>query len=124
MKIKPWQIIVIVVGLVAAIGVTVWNLTNSDELDIPNSYFVIDVESGQIYRVNRNRVMLSLPAPNPESGKLSLIGLAKDDKGYYVTERDLATLRMLDSGVKNNAVDEKTGELKNQSQSFIDYKKP
>lgn len=124
MKIKPWQLIVIVIGLLAAVSVTVWNLTSGDEIEVPDNYFVVDVESGQIYRVNRNRVTLDLPAVNPETGKVSIVGLDKNDTGYYVNERDLSMLKMLGAGVKNNAVDEKTGALKNPNDSIVDYKKP
>lgn len=124
MKIKPWQLVVIVIGFLAALSVTVWNLTSGEDIKVPDNYFVVDVESGQIYRVNRNRVTLDLPAVNPETGRVSIVGLDKNDTGYYVNERDLSMLKMLGAGVKNNAVDEKTGALKNQNDSIVDYKKP
>ena len=123
MKSKPWQIMVIVLGLVIAGGVTAWNLIGSEDGEIPDSYYLIDVESGQIYRVNRQRVRLAIPAPNPETGRIALIGLSKDDKGFYVSDRDLGTIKVLDEGVKNNAVDAQTGELKDPSKPIVDYKK-
>lgn len=110
MNAKPWQIGVIVVGLLVATGLTVWNLMGSDDA-LPSTYLVIDVESGQIYRVNKDRYRLSLPAPHPQTKKRSLIGVQKDDQGYFVSDYNLAALNALDEGVKNNAVDPKTGDL-------------
>lgn len=111
MKAKPWQIMVIVLGLVGGGGFLAWNLFSVEDDGVSDSYLLIDVESGTIFRVDNTKYHLGLPATNPETGKVSLIGLARDDRGYFVTQRDLGTLGLVGEGVENKAVDPKTGEL-------------
>lgn len=120
MNAKPWQIGVIVVGLAVAAGLTVWNLSGSDA-ELPDTYLLIDVETGQIYRVNRLKHRILIPAQHPQTKKVSLVGLDKDDKGYFVNDHDLRTLKVLDEGVKNTVVDPKTGDLLVTPKDPIEY---
>jgi hypothetical protein len=123
MKAKPWQIAVIVIGLLVAAGFMTWSFVGSDSGDVPRYYFLVDVESGQIYRVDRNKYSgMLIPAINPETGKRSLIGLAKDDKGFYVTPRDVESIKGLEKDIKNNVVDAATGELKAEAKQPIEFR--
>lgn len=122
MKAKPWQIMVIVLGLVGGGGFLAWNLFSVEDDGVSDSYLLIDVESGTIFRVDNTKYHLGLPATNPETGKVSLIGLSRDDGGLFVSKRDLATLQLVDAGVPNKAVDPTTGELLITPGKPVDYR--
>ncbi len=120
MNAKPWQIGVIVVGLLAATGLSVWNLLGSDG-ELPSTYLLVDVESGQVFRVNKDRHRLSLPAPHPKTKKRSLIGVEKDEQGFFVDNYNLGALKSLDEDVKNTAIDPQTGEFLVPAKDPISY---
>jgi len=102
MKAKPWQIMVIVLGLAGGGGFLAWNLFSTADDGVAKSYLLVDVETGTIYRVDKTKYHLMIPAPHPETGKVCLIGLSQEDGEVpYVSQRDLGTLRVLDSDVKN-----------------------
>jgi hypothetical protein len=123
MKAKPWQIALIVIGLAVGIGSAAWFAFSGDEVKLDRRYFLVDVETGQIYEVDSTKYRLVLPATNPETGKVSLIGIHQSEDGTWkVPSRDLASASQLDKGVQVKAVDQ-DGNLVNPATTPKRYEK-
>lgn len=85
---KPWQIALIVVGLLVFVGMLVFTLGRGDGVDFPNSMKLIDIQNGQLivspYRTDRSLV---LPAKN-ESGQRTWYPVVENEDGTYRVEND------------------------------------
>ncbi|MBX3386071.1 MAG: hypothetical protein KF768_05845 [Phycisphaeraceae bacterium] len=122
MKPKPWQTVLIAVGLLVGGGLIVYSLSGRDAVEIPDAYFLVDVETGQVFRASLSSNRVPIPAEHPETGRVSLIGATKGDDGkFFVSRRDLIMLSNLDKSVTNSAVDASSGEIKLQPGRMIDY---
>ena len=114
MKAKPWQIALIVIGLAVGLVSAAWFVLGGDEVQLDRRYFLIDVETGDIYDVDSKKYRLVLPAMHPESGRVVLVGVQKDDTGvWFVPPRDLESVRQLDKSVQVKAIDPATGGVVN-----------
>ncbi len=112
MKAKGWQIIVIVLGLLVGGGGILWASMGSGGPNISQETFCVDVETGQLYRIDTSKVRAMVPAAHPVTGRICLVRCFKDADGkWFVTQRDRASIKGLDKDVKNSAVDPETGDL-------------
>ncbi len=112
MKAKPWQIALIVIGLAVGLGSGAWFVLGGDEVKLERRYFLVDVETGDLFEVDSIKYRLVLPARNPETGRVSLIGVHREDDGtWYVPKRDLDSIRQLDKGVEVKAINRESGDL-------------
>lgn len=119
---KPWQIGVIVVGLLVGCVSVAWAVFGKPDVNVNMIIHCIDVETGDIYRIDAEKNPLILPARHPTNNRVTLIRLGKDEKGtWHVTGRDMQTLDMLEKDAKNIAVDENTGDIKTPVKAPIDY---
>lgn len=105
---KPWQIILIVVGLIAA-GFVMWRFVFKSGPDLPNSVTLVDVESGSLFVMGlggRNKPYY--PAPHPDTGRNTLLPVAKQDDGSWrITGHSLPALEDVEgdaSAVINRSV--------------------
>lgn len=122
MKVKPWQIAVIVVGLLVGLGSVLFQVFSSDAPDLPDSMLLIDVESGQLYRAKLDERGIILPAKRPDNGPIALLRVRQGDEGvYYVPGRDLSLLEYLDKGVEVKAIDPDSGDVLNHSSDVKAY---
>ncbi len=114
MKAKPWQIALIVIGLAVGLGSAAWFAFSGDDVQLDRRYFLIDVESGDIFEVDSTKYRLVLPARHPETGRISLIGVHRGDNGvWFVPPRDLGSIKQLDKGVEVKAINKDSGDLIN-----------
>jgi hypothetical protein len=117
---KPWQIILIVVGLLTA-GISVWwfGLRSNSDIDLlANSIVMVDAETGQLYQfsLKGNRGVM-VPERNPDTQKIALIPVDPGESGQWsVTERNRTTLQFLE--VPNNVIDRRSGAV-NASEAAI-----
>lgn len=112
MNAKPWQIALIVIGLAVGLGSAAWVTFGGDGVRLPTTHFLIDVESGDIFEFDSRKKQLVVPARHPESGRTTLIRVIKDEEGaWYVSQRELGLLRVMDKDVKVSAIDPSTGQL-------------
>lgn len=113
MKAKPWQIALIVIGLAVGLGSVVWFAASGDTVRLSQQYYLIDVESGELFDVDSSKYKLMLPARHPDTGRITLVGVSKDEDGsWYVPRRQLGLLRQLEAGVEVKAIDSDSGELR------------
>lgn len=125
MRIKPWQIAVIVIGLLVGLGSAVYQLVAPSGPQLPDSMLLIDVETGQIYRASTHGNGIMLPARRPDTGKIALLRLRTEDNGQYVVSpRDLGLLDSLDQGVEIKAIDAESGKVLHPSKDIKTYAEP
>ncbi len=83
--IKPWQIAIIVLGLIVGIGSVVWQVASGGPPKMATRLTFVDVESGELYLVDRpSDVTLSPPLTNPKTNVRSLYPATKDGDGWAV----------------------------------------
>jgi hypothetical protein len=125
MKAKPWQIALIVIGLLVGVGSVTYTLLNSGEPALADSILLVDVETGQLYRANVKIRAIVLPARRAEDGKLALLRVRTDETGkYYISDRDLKLLDSLDSTIQIKAVHGDTGDVPEPSKEIKKYEPP
>lgn len=125
MKVKPWQIALIVIGLLVGAGSTIYTLLGSGGPQLADSVLLIDVETGQLYRASTRSKAIMLPARRPSDGKIALLRVRVDDQGkYYVTDRDLRLIDALDKGIEVKAVATDSGDIAEPSKEIKTYEAP
>lgn len=117
-KIKPWQIVLIVVAA-AVLGFSVWKQMSKPSVELPNSVIVVDVATGELYRMKLGkRNGAYFPERHPDTGKLSLMPVEKNDSGdWYIVEHAMPALE--DINDKNNVVNASTGRVTIESEKIL-----
>ena len=122
MKVKGWQLIVIALGLLIGVGSIVYLATSSSGAQISYLTHYIDVETGDVYRLDTRKHAIGVPGIHPKSGRICLVRLSKADSGgWTVSPRDRSTIAMLGKDVKNIAIDPATGDFLITPKPEIDY---
>ncbi len=84
--IKPWQLAIIVIGLVGGIGLVGWNLLSQRSLNTPDQLILMDVTTGQRYIADvSGRKAIFIPEKNPETLEYTLLPIVKGDDGKWRT---------------------------------------
>ncbi len=117
--IKPWQIILIIAALLV-LGFSLWKNIGKKGVDLPDSVLVVDVSSGDMYRIKLGkRNGAYFPERNPDTEELSLMPVVKDENGdWYIVGHALPTLEdvtVTPSIVKNA----QTGLVEIQSEKVL-----
>jgi len=82
--IKPWQLAIIIIGLVGGIGLVVWNVMGKDQIRRPDSILLMDVVTGDRFVADvSGRKSVFIPEKNPETGKYTLVIIHKEDDGSW-----------------------------------------
>jgi len=114
---KPWQIILIVAGLLAS-GFVVWRVAFSGGPNLPNSVTLVDVDTGSLFVVGmggRNKPYF--PAAHPDTGRKTLLPVVKGEDGTWrITGHSLPGLEYVD-GEAPAVVDRSTGAVNVTSES-------
>jgi hypothetical protein len=122
MNVKPWQIIVIVLGLLIGVGSVVYMLATTDGPRVKTIMYLVDVETGELYRADLEKLAVALPGQHPISHRTCLVRIIKDDSGKWVVgKRDRGLFAQLDKDVQNKAVDPETGELLMPAKTPVEY---
>lgn len=122
MKLKGWQLAVIIIGLLVGGASVVWSLTQANPVSINMVLYCVDAETGDLYMIDAEKYPTILPARHPKTNKIALVRVTKDENGkWHVAGRDMQTLNQLDQDVPNNAIDPQTGELKLPVKEPITY---
>ncbi|MEL7484712.1 MAG: hypothetical protein AAFN41_10185 [Planctomycetota bacterium] len=75
---KPWQIALIVIGLLAGVAGVVFAFTRGDSVAMANSTVMVDVTTGNLYRIDLNNRSITVPMKHGESGERVLLHARKD----------------------------------------------
>ncbi len=86
--VKPWQLAVIVLGLLGGTGLLVWNATGEKRLRKVDELVLMDVVTGDRFVADvRGRRAVILPAKHPETMEYTLLPIAQDDDGKWRIHR-------------------------------------
>ena len=109
-KLKPWQAIVLVVGL-AALGYVAFAVMGSGGKEkLSGELFLVDVESGQVFRAKASDVRV-VPMPHPDTDRFTLVRATLEDSGWHVLGRDIPVLRQ--DGLDVSAIENlETGKVR------------
>jgi len=108
---KPWQIVVLVAAVVAVGSSLYFSLARGEKLDLATSIQMVDVNSGELYRLKIGKGGASIPGTNPSTKSVTLLPVEERDGKWYLRERYLSSLKNLEG--KHEAVaDAKTGEIR------------
>lgn len=116
--VKPWQLAVIVIGLLVGGGLITWQVASSNELRLTDSILLVDVTTGEIFEtpLPDGRAVI-FPAKNPKTSKLTLLPVAQIDGKWSVRPRyrDAIANVVKSAGSGEGAVDANTLEVKSPS---------
>jgi hypothetical protein len=84
---KPWQIAVIVVGLLGAIVVAFMSTLGSEEPQFADSMTVADVQTGEIFTVEFGKKAIVLPMTRKGNSVATLYPVYQKEGTWVVEER-------------------------------------
>ena len=88
MDAKPWQIAVIVVGLLGGCALLGWNLFGGKSIGTQDEVLLMDVITGDRFIADTSgRRGVLIPARNPDTQKFTLLPIVKDEKGQWRVDR-------------------------------------
>ncbi len=92
-KAKPWQIILMVLAVIA-LGFSVWKFGFSGGRVVqPDSFMTVDIMTGQLYELRKGKARgMLLPAKNPDSGGRTLYPVEELDGVWVVKNAYLGYL--------------------------------
>ena len=96
-RLKPWQIILLVVSLLVLIG-GVWYSLRGKGPDFGDRLYFVDLASGDLYVFNlKGTHGLLIPAKNPDTGERTLLPLQinEDEEEVRISPRYQSTADML-----------------------------
>jgi hypothetical protein len=116
--IKPWQIVVLVAAVVAVAASLYLTLARDDSIPLASQMTVVDVTTGDLYSIPiSGHKMITLPATNPATGKVSLFPAEKNQTGQWViSPRYLGGLSQVEGDPKA-LLDRKSGAVKVTSET-------
>lgn len=118
--VKPWQIVVMVLAVVAVVGSAFYSCKGSSDTKVTqaNSVTLVDIKSGALFEAQfPDKRPVSWPAKNPDSGDLTLYPAYQKDNSWYVLGRVLRDVRRDKNLNKQLMADEKSGQLKLENQT-------
>ena len=118
--VKPWQIVVMVLAVVAVVGSAFYSCKSTDTTKVvqADSVTLVDIKTGALFEAKfPERRPVSWPAKNPDSGEATLYPAYQKDNAWFVTGRVLADVRRDTNLNKQILADEKSGQLKLENAS-------
>jgi hypothetical protein len=112
-NVKPWQIVVMVIAIVAVAASAYFSLSGSNDVKFASEVTLVDVNTGDLFAfsVGRRNVVFP-PETNPETGKKTLLRVSKNAEGKWVLDgRELSAILPTIEGDHKAVVDRKTGEV-------------
>lgn len=107
---KPWQIAVVVVGVLTLVGMVLWSVTR-DTVELASKMTLVDVESGMLIEAKLpSQKAVIFPAINPETNRKTLYPAKQNESGEWeLIHRYLPYIKTKD--VDPKAVNLQTGMI-------------
>lgn len=112
-NVKPWQIVLMVVAVVAVATSAYFSLGRSaDSPKLIDEITMVDVATGDLFTFGLGgKKGVSVPETNPDTGKRTLVPTYKDASGSWIVgPRDISILKQFDKEPKLS-VDIATGKV-------------
>lgn len=118
-NIKPWQAVLMVLAVVV-LGMTIWNQLSKPRVDLPGTVLVVDVETGDLYRMKLGkRNGAYFPERNPETDRHTLMPVEQDDSGEWrIVGHAMAALADVEGELK--VVNASSGVVTIESEDILD----
>ncbi len=113
---KPWQIAAIVLGLLGGAALITLNALSGEKPVLVNELFLVDVETGQVFRSAEDTTLI--PATNPATGKSTLYPVAKVEGSWVISSRYIEDIRRGQKDIKT--FDPSTGKVTTPSPEVTD----
>ena len=109
---KPWQIALIVIGLLAGVAGLVVALTGGSRVEMADSAVLVDVTTGELYRVNINNRSITIPMKRGDTGERVLLHASKDETTgrWTVPQRYRIALQQF-NGIDTVDIDRESGVI-------------
>lgn len=117
-QIKPWQIVVMVLAVVAVVASAYFTFTGDDQVKFADEILMVDVNTGDLFAfpVGRRQVVIA-PETNPQTGTKTLLSVYKDERGRWIVDgRELGAHLPNIPGDHKAIVDRKSGEVRVNSE--------
>ena len=85
-KVKPWQIVLFVAAIAAIVLGAWWSFGRGPKAKSTNEALLVDVTTGELYAFSTKRKGVIIPERNPDSGKIALFPVSKNDQGNWMIE--------------------------------------
>ena len=89
MQAKPWQIAVVVVGLLVGIGGIVLAMGKDSGPDLADKMILVDVTTGNTYKISYKNRSVVLPVRSPETDERTLFPIEYNEEkgGWFMNRR-------------------------------------
>lgn len=125
--VKPWQIVVLVAGVLALAVSLYLSFHGRDEVEFADSMMMVDLETGQLIEapLPKGRAVLP-PAKNPATQRKSFFPVQSKDGKWFVNSLYVRYVKDFVPHPENVLVDPATGEVKvaNESPTRLEVFKP
>lgn len=110
-KVKPWQLIVFAVAIIAVVVSFSLTQCRGDSVRMRHEMVLVDIRTGALYRVSaRSDRPIMPPERHPDTGERSLMPVSEDGEGRWsILRHHLPMIEDLD--VSPDAVDMSTGAV-------------
>jgi len=108
---KPWQIAVIVGGLLIGAGSVAWNIMRGDELPLAGRVIMADLTTGELFEFKTTSQSTLVPEKNPDTGKFNLIPVEQGTDGKWRVRRRYAESVSQVEGKPDALVSADSGEI-------------
>jgi hypothetical protein len=109
-QVKPWQVVVVVAALVA-VAVSLYFTLSGPKLNLASSVPMVDVNTGEFFRVKVGKGGATFPGSHPKTGKVTLLPVIEQDGKWFLAQRYMSSLKDIE-GDHAAIVDAKTGEVR------------
>ena len=106
---KPWQIALVVIGLLGGVAGLVYAVTSGDKPDMADSMILADIETGQLYSVSVDGRSVYTPMKHPDTGERTLYRVSEENGNWVISQRRLGELSEYEG--EGKAVDRETGRV-------------
>ncbi len=92
---KPWQIALIVLGVIAA-GFAIWKVSTSNKISQSDRLLSVCVVTGEVFEIRLGSARgLMYPARHPQTGERTLFPVSRDGSSWVVDQnfREAASAR-------------------------------
>lgn len=119
---KPWQIAVVIIGLLGGTGLLAWNFLGSSSKKTADSMSFIDVVDGTLFKADlRAKKGMIVPAKNPDTGEYTLVPVEKSGSDWVVPDYFRRVLKEVP--ISATVVDLASGKVQPASENQRPYRR-
>ena len=108
---KPWQIALIVIGLLAGVVGLVFALGSMGPVETASRITLVDVYTGELFEADAAGRTVMIPELNPDTGEATLFPITKDEETgeWRIAGRYFDAFRRETRGKDTPSVDQSSG---------------